>query len=191
MLKKLKSKAGLTLTELMVTMLLLSMFSMACLVGITSAFSSRRDYIRISDADILKDTVVEVITQELRMCTNISDVTADGGSEIEYQGGMGLYQYGRNNPSQKAKLELDENGRILKTVYSDDGTPDGKPYTYQVLNYSAYGTDGSFIISDLSFKKTSGAAEGIEVSFKVKEKSDDLELTGADFTVIPLYEKEP
>ncbi len=96
MLKKLKSRAGLTLTELMVTMLLLTMFSSACLIGITSAFASRRDHIRIADADILKSTVTEVITQELRLGTRPKAHGEDDGAGtttgkiIEYGGGLSI-----------------------------------------------------------------------------------------------------
>lgn len=111
MLKKLKSRAGLTLTELMVTMLLLTMFSSACLIGITSAFASRRDHIRIADADILKSTVTEVITQELRLC--LKPVAEDSGKKISYRGGLSINGSSYDNSS----LTLNDDGRLEKTIH--------------------------------------------------------------------------
>lgn len=174
MLKKLKSRAGLTLTELMVTMLLLTMFSMACLVGITSAFSARRDYIRISDADILKDTIIEVLTQELRL--SINPEIKDDGKTISYKGGVGVFKDGIIYSSFDAKLTLSDDGKLKKVFGKDE------EYSYHVLNNSAYGENGAFKIADLKFEDSD---KGIKVSFRIVDR-DDVELTKADFVVVPI-----
>lgn len=180
MLKKLSSKAGLTIVEMMVTLVLLSLFSSACLVGITSAFASRRDHIRIGDADILKSTITEVITQELRMCTKIyPDEMAD--EKIVYSGGLTVD--GKLN--EKASLSLNY-GRLQKTL--EDIKLDGevKDYPYNVLNNSAYGENGFFKIKDLKFNvNETEDVTTIEVSFRIVD-GDDVEYTQADFTVVPL-----
>lgn len=192
MLKKLRSKAGLTIVEMMVTLVLLSLFSSACLVGITSAFASRRDHIRIGDADILKSTITEIITQELRMCTNVDvenkDMVVLGEEDgnkvygnIIYSGGLTVD--GKLN--EKASLALND-GRLQKTL--EDIKLDGevKDYPYNVLNNSAYGENGFFKIKDLKFNvnETEDVAT-IEVSFRIVD-DDDVEYTQADFTVVPL-----
>ena len=53
MIKKLKSRAGLTFTEMLVTLLILTMFSSACLLGVTTALRARQDNIKANDADSL------------------------------------------------------------------------------------------------------------------------------------------
>ena len=184
MLKKLRSKAGLTIVEMMVTLVLLSLFSSACLVGITSAFASRRDHIRIGDADILKSTITEVITQELRMCTKIyPDEMADEADEkIVYSGGLTVD--GKLN--EKASLTLNDDGRLQKTL--EDIKLDGEvtDYSYNVLNNSAYGENGFFKIKDLKFNvNETENVTTIEVSFRIVD-GDDVEYTHADFTVVPL-----
>ncbi len=193
MLKKLRSKAGLTIVEMMVTLVLLSLFSSACLVGITSAFASRRDHIRIGDADILKSTITEIITQELRMCTNVDvenkDMVVLGEEDgnkvygnIIYSGGLTVD--GKLN--EKASLSLNDDDRLQKTLVNIKLDGEVKNYPYNVLNDSAYGENGFFKIKDLKFKVTE--AEGvttIEVSFRIVD-GDDVEYTQADFTVVPL-----
>lgn len=204
MFKKLKNTAGLTLVELMVTLLLLSLFSSACLVGINAAFASRRDHIRIGDAYILKATLTEAISQELRMCT---EVVSDGDS-ITYYGGLTV----DGDLQKKARLSVgdssvseydsvpDPNGRLIKTVFVklDSGTPrpddykdKGDPYPYKILNDSAYGEKGQFIIKKLNFS-ADDATHSIHVTFYITindgddNDDNDVKYATAEFDVYPL-----
>ena len=80
MLKKIKNRAGLTLTEMLVTVAILSLFSAACLTGMTTALSVRRDNIMANDAEILASMVTNYITNELRTASNLRKVD---GNKIE------------------------------------------------------------------------------------------------------------
>ena len=64
--KRIKNRAGLTLTEMLVTVLILTIFSSAVLTGMTTALSVRRDNIMANDAEIIASMTVTYITNELR-----------------------------------------------------------------------------------------------------------------------------
>lgn len=201
MLKKLKNTAGLTLVELMVTLLLLSLFSSACLVGINAAFASRRDHIRIGDADILKATLTEAISQELRMCT---EVVSDGDS-ITYYGGLTV----DGDLQKKARLSVgdssvseydsvpDPDGRLIKTIYikkvseTDGSLIKEEASPYKILNDPAYGEKGQFIIKKLNFS-ADDVTHSIHVTFYITindgddNDDNDVRYAEADFYVYPL-----
>lgn len=82
MLKKIKNRAGLTLTEMLVTVAILSLFSAACLTGMTTALSVRRDNIMANDAEILASMVTNYMTNELRTASNIDFNTV---GQVTYQ----------------------------------------------------------------------------------------------------------
>lgn len=191
MLKKLRSKAGLTIVEMMVTLVLLSLFSSACLVGITSAFASRRDHIRIGDADILKSTITEVITQELRMC---DDPKLIAPNRIQYKGGLRIDGY-LGNMSELSLTEEDsekkiKEGRLQKKLLGLSGVTEDGTFTYSVLNEAAYLNEtansekGFFKIDGLTFT-IDETDKTISVKFKIVD-DDGTAYAEADFTVVPL-----
>lgn len=165
MLKKLKSRRGLTLVELLVTTVILSLFSCGCLVGISTAFKSRSDHIKAADADILKSSVIEAITQELRLSQHPKIVNEDGsevpadpnshtaeGKIIRYSGGLPFPSMGgeaQSDASFSVELFWSEDdgedglykkGRLVKRmpdVKDAQGNP--KPFICQVMNDSGYG----------------------------------------------------
>lgn len=190
MLKKLKNTAGLTLVELMVTLLLLSLFSSACLVGINAAFASRRDHIRIGDADILKATLTEAISQELRMCTKIEGETTDSPT-IKYEGGLTVdgelqkkAMLSVGDDSEAYKGVPDPEGRLIKTIRDVVVDDNPKDVPYKILNDSAYGEDGLFMIKDLKFTADKDAQK-ISVEFRIVD-GNDVEYATAEFDVYPL-----
>lgn len=136
---KLKSRAGLTLTEMLVTVAVLAFFSMACAIGITTALSARRDAIKISDADTLSSTIMQYISNEMRLALMQSGRTTflegaddekfvyDGGSSV-----AGLTTGG-------SELYLNDDGRLMRKIGATE---------YEVLNESAYNT---LKLDDLKF----------------------------------------
>ena len=166
MIKKLKSRSGLTLTELVITLFILTMFSAACLLGMTTAFSIRRDIIKTSDADILASTVTQAISSEIRMS---SGVTVND-EVLKYKSA----NYGAN-----CTMRLDADGRIK--VGPDSSQRD-------LLSTAAYGyssssgSESKLHIEDLNFESV-GAA--IKVTFHICDESGH-EFASTEFIVAPL-----
>lgn len=203
MIKKLKSRAGLTLTELLVTTLILTMFSSACLVGITTAISVRRDSIMIADADVLKATVTQLISSELRLCTKGSGVKdaesedvklEDEDGRIIYGGGLsidnkshGMSELWLSTAADVSAGKAENEGYLMKKIGNID-------LKYQLLAESAY-TNMRLDNLKFEFVNASGAADDeqrgwIKVTFDVCEMGEDGSagrvITSADFTVKPI-----
>ena len=144
MLKKIKNRAGLTLTEMLVTVAILSLFSAACLTGMTTALSVRRDNIMANDAEILASMVTNYITNELRTASNI-DFRTDG--QVTYQSNESGFK--------SVTLKLNNDGRLVMDINGSSKT------TVEVFSEAAY--------SDKSVKQL----KIINLTFEKFEKKDD------------------
>ena len=165
-IKKLKDRAGLTLTEMLVTVAILSLFSAACLTGMTTALSVRRDNIMANDAEILASMVTNYITNELRTASNIDFGT---GGQVTYQ----------SNESGFKSVTL----YIGTSADGDDGDYEGQ----LLMRLNAGGTDDDPVqifseaaYSDKSVKrlmlgnlKFTQSADNVTVTFDVGYKNVD------------------
>ena len=177
MIKKLKSRAGLTLTEMLVTMLILSMFSMACLIGVTTAFRARQDNIKANFADVLSSTVTQLITDELRM-SEFETMPTDGDdiTYISHASGYG-----------KARMYLNTDGYLYMDV-GNAGT--SQPMLSNAMYMDTTQSDPRFKLKldELNFSVDS-ANGNITVTFKVLDENNAVlaDKTGDNgFTVKPL-----
>ena len=75
--KKLRSRRGLTLTETLVTLLIVSLVSGAVVTGVSSASKVYRQSVALSESHLLTTTLVQAISDELRFAKNIA---ADGST---------------------------------------------------------------------------------------------------------------
>ncbi len=174
---KLKSKSGLTLTEMLITVILLMFFSSACLLGISTAISTRRDMIKAADADILASTVTQYISNELRL----SIPKAPTFSEVEvfeYDGGSTY----ANLTCGNSKIKLDANGHLIRSIGDLKGAVLTGDHEYSVLNDSAY---SGFKLAELKFTKT---GDTIECSFVITDSNGNTVKTAEEtrFTVTPI-----
>ena len=181
MIKKLKSRAGLTLTELMITLAILTMFSSACLVGIAAAIRTRNENIKVGNADILASMVSGLITEELSLSSNLK---SPDGPSIKYTSVEG--------ERGDAEMSLSSNGHLMIT-YGTNASATPKP----MLSEAAYGSVSKNIIGtssvielridDLQFKITNGAdgCKIVNVSFKILD-SDSNVIKEDSFLVRPL-----
>ncbi len=190
---KLKSKSGLTLTEMLITVILLMFFSSACLLGISTAISTRRDMIKAADADILASTVTQYISNELRLSIN-GRITEEGGKyKFEYDGGSTYANLTCGNSviwiNYEEEVEKGDppKGCLMRSVgYVEDDKDKTKKYDinnkYSVFNKSAY---SSFTLSDLEFKID---GDTIECSFVIKDSNGNTVKTAEEtrFTVTPI-----
>ena len=183
---KLKSKSGLTLTEMLITVILLMFFSSACLLGISTALSTRREMIKAADSDILSSTIMQYISNELRLSLNPDDSVA---GVFSYDGGS-TYANLTCGDSEIWINYDDENypkGYLMRRIGRvEDDDDSSKKYTvnhiYPVFNESAY---SCFTLSDLTFEIIDGTGEKkIRCSFVIKDGDNPIKTT--EFTVTPL-----
>ena len=179
MLKKIKNRAGLTLTEMLVTVAILSLFSAACLTGMTTALSVRRDNIMANDAEILASMVTNYITNELRTASNI-DFRTDG--QVTYQSN----ESGFKSVTLYIGTSADGNyeGQLLMSL--NTGSTDDDPV--KVFSEAAY-SDKSVKRLMLDNLKFTQSADNVTVTFDVGYKNVDstdivpLSTAHTEFTV--------
>lgn len=174
---KLKSRAGLTLTEMLVTVLVLMFFSTACLLGITTALKARQAAIKASDADILSSTIMQYISNEMRL--SIGAVPDGGGKILKYDGGSTY----ANRPAGDSELWL-EDGQLKRRIGRDKvlDSPEDKKHVFFVFNESAY---SGLKLDRLEFVKDSDGR--LTCSFDIYDLEDDTApLKSTSFTVTPL-----
>ncbi len=172
---KLKSKSGLTLTEMLITVILLMFFSSACLLGISTAISTRRDMIKAADADILASTVTQYISNELRLSLNGDDSET---GVFKYDGGSTY----ANLTCGNSKIKLDANGHLIRSIGDLKGAVLTGDHEYSVLNDSAY---SGFKLAKLKFTK---ADDTIECSFEITDSNGNTVKTAEEtkFIVTPI-----
>lgn len=190
-IKKLTSHGGLTLTEMLVTMLILTMFSSAALIGITTAFTARRESIKYNDAEVLASLLTNFITNELRTATNIEGLNepdlidqskVDGVSQITYQSNESNYK----KVVIKVKDYDDDNkSQLFLIIKGADGNKEMPAY-----NPAAYSDQKNFRlkISKLEFKWGDKEKTSVRVSLAISDsesESDDDAIATAnrDFTI--------
>lgn len=179
MLKKLKSRAGLTLTELLVTLLIMSLFSTACLIGITTAFRARQDNIKANDADILASMVTQLITDELRL-SEFESAPASG-SEITFMStayNSVTLKFGDYKVTKDGE-EKTYPGRLLMTINS------ASPIDQMMLNNAAY--TNTLLLANPHFEVVEeGGSKSIKVTFEVCDEDESKVLASREFYVKPL-----
>ncbi len=152
--KRLKNRAGLTLTEMLVTVLILTIFSSAVLTGMTTALSVRRDNIMANDAEIIASMTVTYITNELRTA---SDIKVEGDS-VTYQ----------SNESGFKNVTLKLDGGQLVMVVKDGNAAEGADDKGEIHVFSdaAYSDNSvkKLSIQDLNFEQK---GESVKVTFGV------------------------
>lgn len=185
---KLKSKSGLTLTEMLITVILLMFFSSACLLGISTALSTRRDMIKAADADILCSTVTQYISNELRL--SIKGNPIEGKTKFAYDGGSTYANLTCGdsviwiNNEEKVEEGDPQKGCLMRSigyVEDDENNIYNIDHVYPVFNESAY---SGFTLDDMKFEIV---GDTIECSFVIKD-GETIVKTAEEtkFTVTPI-----
>ncbi len=170
---KLKSKSGLTLTEMLITVILLMFFSSACLLGISTALSTRTSMIKAADSDILCSTVTQYISNELRLSLN--GTIEGGGGVFKYDGGSTYAGLTCGN----SVIKLDADGRLIRSIGEVSNRSINSEYS--VLNDSAY---SGFKLSKLEFNII---GDTITCSFEIKDGETTVKTKEqTKFTVTPI-----
>ena len=156
-MKKLRSQSGMTLTELLCSIVILLLVSQLMAAGVRFSVKTYRDSMAASQAQVLCSTLTTVVSDKLRYCGTVSE---DGG-QIFIQD-MGNVTEGEDGKvfsiNADGELMLGENKILGSRSY-----PEG--------------------LRVKSFNMEYDAASGIfKVSFQVGD-SGDTPLAGADFEV--------
>lgn len=81
---KLRSQAGLTLSEMLVTLLLLVLVLSGVATGLKASFDAYQDSVRLSDALMLSSTLSEAIMDEFRYAGDVeTETVSEGGGTRE------------------------------------------------------------------------------------------------------------
>ncbi len=83
MKKKLRSSKGMTLTELLVALAVVSLISMSLAVGVSSAANVYRESTQLFEAETLCGTILTYLEDEFRFGRNIRTETTGEGAETK------------------------------------------------------------------------------------------------------------
>lgn len=100
-MRKLKSRAGFTLTELLVSVLLVILLSTAILIGSTSALRAYRQAVSLSRAQTALSTLMTAVGDELRLA-----------DRVQTRDGIVTYTSARTN-AREVSLSLSDRGELL------------------------------------------------------------------------------
>lgn len=99
MKKKLRSRRGVTLTEMLVTVIIIGLMTAGVATGISASLNVYHESTQLSDAQTLSATLAQAVMDELRYATNVS-----GSGDAPTYDSM---DYG-----DTAKIEKNTNGRL-------------------------------------------------------------------------------
>lgn len=164
MKRKLRSEGGLTLVELLCTVVILMLLGLMLNTGLQMAMRSYQDMTAQSEVQMLLSTLSDALADDLRYATDVD--TDDAGN---------LKTYSSDSYGSSSSLTID-NGQVMAN---------GK----RVLPAGAYG-NGAYKLAD-DDKDGNGCADGLEITyadglFKVKLKVEQTNGTvsaGTEFTV--------
>lgn len=158
-MKKLRSRAGFSLTEMLIAVAVLAIMSAAGAVVTGTVLSTRQDMLEAGDAQVLASTTLEALAKEIRYGKN---VRLDGGTVT-----LDSQFFGEGASFKCAAGRVQASG---KGVSGDEE---------KFLTDKAY---TSLKITDLKFEPSSG--DGITISLKVEGRRG--ELWSQELTVVPL-----
>jgi len=153
MRKKLRSSEGMTLTELLVSLGIVSLIGMVLTVGVNSAVKVYRDATRLYESETLCGTILTCLEDEFRFGRNIRTESIDGRKEVVYDSQI----FGKG-----VRVTVDDDGRVLIGKDSDE--------SFALLGDAAY-TSGLVALKDdceIKYDKDSG-----EVTITIAVGPDD------------------
>ncbi len=142
MIKKLKNRRGTTIVEMLVAVVLLALLTAGGIIATAAVMTSYIHMREVSNAEILASTVIETLSNEIRLGRNITDPGTSGSGTLQLDSSF----FGEDT-----SLTLDADNRL---VAQGAGSTDK-----QLLSKSAY---HGLHLENLTFsarKDASGAAD--------------------------------
>lgn len=106
MMKKLRAQKGFTLSELLVTLAILGVLTLAIAVGISSATTVYRQSVALSESGVLASTLSQAVSDELHYAKDIRVI--EGTDTVTYTS----QTYGAN-----VSITADKNGKLMVGSY--------------------------------------------------------------------------
>lgn len=152
-MKKLRSRRGMTITELLVSVLLVVLLSGAILVGTNTALRTYRQSVGLSRAQTALSTLMQAVGDELRLASKVQ--VTDG--VVSYTSARKNTQAVRLSLSTKGELLVDNALLVTDGVYANGTLQVSKfslGYQDQVFNVSitVTGEDGVQVSGVCSFR---------------------------------------
>ena len=134
-MKKLKSHAGMTITEVLVSVLLVVLLSSAILAGTNTALTAYRQSVGLSRAQTALSTLMQAVGDELRLA-----------GKVQVVDGVVSYTSARKN-AQEVRLSVNTKGELLvdNTLLVTDGVYAGGDL--RVTRFSLSYADSVFQVS--------------------------------------------
>lgn len=156
--RKLKNNRGFSLTELLVTIVIVSLLSMMIVTGVQTATSTYRKVTDKANAQVLLATCMTMLRNELTTARVIPDAGSTDRKSIRYIGGNGGYE-GKIRSGVIASTELTGSSEQEQLYISMNGAErlmvDGITATNELLISfeSIEEEDGIITVTGLSVKK--------------------------------------
>lgn len=109
--EKLRSRRGMTLTEMLIALAIFALLTAALAVGTTAAWKVYRNAVVASEARALQSTLTQSLTNELRYAGNIKTEEATPGGETP----------GGETPVRKVSFDSETFGVKVSVISSEDG----------------------------------------------------------------------
>ena len=164
--KKLRSRRGLSVIELLAAVLALTLLCLALGSGLNLAVHSYRVMIAEAETELLLSTAADALMDELRF--------ADPWAELGEGGKLAIYESQRYGPY--ASIAIDGDGRLVVK------NPTAPELGHQLLASGVYGKDGSYELALLDDGITYDPATHL-FTFTLQAKQGDLASAEQEFTV--------
>lgn len=113
-------RRGMTLTETLVALAIVTLIGAAMTLGINSAIQIYRDATALSEAEVLSGSIMTVLEHEIRYSTNLGAEIFDDSAEDSGEGDSGgspgdsssSFQFDSHTYGSSVKVSTTEDGRI-------------------------------------------------------------------------------
>lgn len=143
MKKKLNTRRGLTLTELLVSLALMAILAAGVTTGLSAAAAAEKDSVALSESSLLLDSVMKAVIGELRYATGVKTASAPipdpPGYTVAYSSPV---QYLSHTYGMDTRFYVLENAEGFSRIYVS--TRDG---SYALMGEGAYSDMGAGIKS--------------------------------------------
>lgn len=175
MKKKLRSSKGMTLTELIMALAVVSLIGVSLTTGINGGVKVYRDATRLYEAETLCGTILTYLEDEFRFARNIQIDLTDPGepdplnpAHIKDEHNKKVASFDSQYFGSGARIDAAD-GKILIKVPAppDPAVPAGSALEYKLLSDSAYTSGLKVSKCEIRYKSSTG-----QVKITVAVKSD-------------------
>lgn len=166
-MRKLVSKRGFTLAEMLIAVLLLSFFTIMAAVMTSAVLNNTFIIKEVAQAEILGGEVLDNIQAELRFALNV-ELPTEATDKITFS---------HDKANDDCVMKLNDEGRVVVTIKLQDGTEDSE--LFEGVSY------GNLKITKLTFEQGKDEAAG-SVKVTVSVSYGDKVLWQGSVSVRPI-----